>query len=177
MTSKRAHISFEFFPPFTSTGQKSLLKVAKRLNIFKPEYFSVTYGAGGTTRERTHETVSSLCQFGYTTVPHLSWGADTESEILELLDSYAQLEIGRVVALRGDLPSGLGNKQNIRYAKDLVNLIRKNHPSWLVEVAAYPEVHPDADNQHRCTLKKRSMLELAAVSRNIFITPIATFTS
>ena len=162
MTSKRAHISFEFFPPFTSKGQKSLLKVAKRLNTFNPEYFSVTYGAGGTTRERTYETVSSLCQFGYTTVPHLSWGAATESEILELLDRYAQLEIGRVVALRGDLPSGLGNKQNIRYAKDLVNLIQKNHPSWLVEVAAYPEVHPDSNNHTQDALYLKEKVDAGA---------------
>lgn len=162
MASKRTHISFEFFPPFTAKGQKSLLKVAKRLNTFKPEYFSVTYGAGGTTRERTFETISLLRQFDYPAVPHLSWGGDTESEVLELLDRYEQLKISRIIALRGDLPSGLGNKHSVRYAKQLVELIQKNHPSWLVEVAGYPEVHPDATNQRQDALYLKEKIDAGA---------------
>ena len=146
MKPNKKHISFEFFPPQTPRGQASLIRTAGRLNIFKPEYFSVTYGAGGTTRERTFETVSLICQNGYSTVPHLSWGGDKETQVLELLDRYDQMKIDRVVALRGDLLSGLGDRRHVRYAKELVDLIKKNHPSWSIEVAAYPEVHPDANN-------------------------------
>ena len=145
MAENAAQISFEFFPPNTPRGQESLLRTSERLGAFAPSYYSVTYGAGGTTRDRTTATVESLISNGFNAAPHLSWGGDTEDEVLSLIERYRDLGVDRIVALRGDTPSGFGAATHIRHATELVDLIRRHFgDTFDIEVAAYPEVHPDA---------------------------------
>lgn len=137
-------LSFEFFPPQTARGRANLVRTAQRLARFAPHFYSVTYGAGGTTRERTFAAVTSLLDASLSVAPHLSWGSDDESRVLELIDAYRSQGVNRLVALRGDLPSGIG-RSRFRHAEDLVRLVRHRFgPSLTLEVAAYPEVHPDA---------------------------------
>ncbi|MDE0661205.1 MAG: methylenetetrahydrofolate reductase [NAD(P)H] [Gammaproteobacteria bacterium] len=138
-------ISFEFFPPQTPRGRVNLVRTAKVLERFQPAFYSVTYGAGGSTRERTFAAVASLRESGVNAIPHLSWSGDREDAIVALLDDYLELGVDRVVALRGDLPSGAGTSRQLRHADSLVRLIRSRIDAPLgIEVAAYPEVHPDA---------------------------------
>jgi hypothetical protein len=141
----KRRFSFEFFPPKTENGMEKLREVRDTLARRKPDFFSVTYGAGGTTRERTLDTVFQLHDLGISTAPHLSCiGADRAS-ITELLDQYKERGIQRIVALRGDLPSGVGVGAHgeLRYANDLVALIRQHSGDhFQIEVAAYPETHP-----------------------------------
>ena len=137
-------LSFEFFPPQTARDRANLVRTAQRLARFGPCFCSVTYGAGGSTRDRTFATVSSLIDAGLNVAPHLSWGADEEASILDLIHAYQRLGANRLVLLRGDLPSGVGISQ-FRHAEDLVRLVRRHIDAPLtLEVAAYPEVHPDA---------------------------------
>ncbi len=139
--------SMELFPPKTEAGMAKLQDTVRELAALGPAYFSVTYGAGGSTRDRTLETVDWLRSTGLETAPHLSCiGAGVE-EITRLLERYRQQGIRRIVALRGDLPSGvgLGGHGEMRYANELVALIRSAFGEYFhVEVAAYPEVHPQA---------------------------------
>lgn len=138
-------ISFEFFPPQASRGRANLVRTAARLARFDPVFYSVTYGAGGSTRERTFDAVASLRDAGSNAIPHLSWGGDTADSVVALLAGYLKLGIDRVVALRGDVPSGAGTSHQLRHADALVRLIRDRIEAPLhIEVAAYPEVHPDA---------------------------------
>lgn len=138
-------LSFEFFPPRTQQGQKSLVSTARKLARHAPEFFSVTYGAGGSTRDRTFEAVTMIAEAGLPVAPHLSIGTDTDRAIAELLEKYKALGIKRIVALRGDVPSGIGSTRHVRYAEELVRLIRtRTGDHFHIEVAAYPEVHPDA---------------------------------
>ncbi len=138
-------ISFEFFPPQTARGRAALTRTAARLEVFAPEFYSVTYGAGGSTRDRTFATVEGLRDAGFDAVPHLSWGSDRREQVLALVDAYVQLGVGRLVVLRGDIPSGIGARSEVRHAVELVRLIRaKVEAPLLLEVAAYPEVHPEA---------------------------------
>lgn len=138
-------ISFEFFPPQTPRGRANLVRTAKVLARFQPTFYSVTYGAGGSTRERTFDAVVALRESGINAIPHLSWGGDREDAVVALLGDYLKLGIDRVVALRGDLPSGAGTSRQLRHADSLVRLIRSRIDAPLdIEVAAYPEVHPDA---------------------------------
>ena len=140
-----AQISFEFFPPQTPRGRANLVRTAKVLARFRPAFYSVTYGAGGSTRERTFAAVAALRGAGVDAIPHLSWGGDTEEAVVALLGDYLRLGIDRLVALRGDLPSGAGTFRHSRHAESLVRLIRARIDAPLdIEVAAYPEVHPDA---------------------------------
>jgi methylenetetrahydrofolate reductase (NADPH) len=142
-------ISFELFPPKTEKGMDKLKNTVARLDELEPEYFSVTYGAGGSTQERTFATVDWLREQGIDTAPHLSCvGADRE-EIIEILERYRQQGIRRIVALRGDLPSGsgLGGMGELNYANELVSFIRERFGDHFhIEVAAYPEFHPQAEN-------------------------------
>lgn len=138
--------SFEFFPPKTDIGKEKLKLVSAELNKLGPDFFSVTYGAGGSTRDNTKETIISMNTAGISAAPHLSFGSDDESTILDLLNEYKEAGISRIVALRGDAPSGMG-AQRLVYAEELVHFIRQhtgNH--FQLEVAAYPETHPDAPN-------------------------------
>ncbi len=137
------NISFEFFPPNSEEGIDKLLTVAERLNVAKPEYFSVTYGAGGSTQEKTLATVRALRSQGYPVAPHVSCIGTTKAHIKSLLDAYLALGIHRIVALRGDLPSGMVQGGDFRYASDLVSFVRGSYGNrFHIEVASYPEVHP-----------------------------------
>lgn len=139
-------LSFEFFPPRESDGISKLIQnVVPRLQSARPNFYSVTYGAGGSTREGTFETVAALLAAGHQAAPHLSMGADSDDTIVKLLERYRNIGVRRVVALRGDVPSGLGRSLRSANAQALVSLIRKHFgDQFEIEVAAYPEVHPDA---------------------------------
>lgn len=141
------HFSFEFFPPKTDAGVLKLREVYKTLAALRPEYFSVTYGAGGSTRERSLGTVLEIQRdSGCGAAPHLSCIGDSKAELAELLDIYKANGIRHIVALRGDLPSGAGpGSGELAFAADLVRFIRERHGDYFrIEVAAYPECHPQA---------------------------------
>ena len=136
-------ISFEFFPPNTPVGSDKLKTVVQDLAAVKPEFFSVTYGAGGATRDKTLATVRDIAALGHEAAPHLSCVGSTAEGISEILATYRAQGIRRLVALRGDLPSGTATAGEFRYASDLIEFIRKTQGSdWFIEVAAYPEYHP-----------------------------------
>ncbi len=138
-------LSFEFFPPRTPEGRTGLLGVAERLNRFRPAFFSVTYGANGSTREGTADTVQRLLGHGLAAAPHLSMGSDSKEQIQILVDDYLNAGVQRLVALRGDRPSGIGGASYPNNAEALVRLIRAHCGDALqLEVAGYPEVHPEA---------------------------------
>ena len=138
-------ISFEFFPPKTPEGREKLYKTREALQGFQPEFFSVTYGAGGTTRETTADIVTGLRRDGISIAPHLSVGGDNEEAVLGLLNRYRDAGVDRIVALRGDMPSGMGAVAHLVYASELVALIRRHSGDHFhLEVAAYPETHPEA---------------------------------
>lgn len=140
-----ARLSFEFFPPRSEGGQGSLQRVAARLAAARPEFFSCTYGAGGSTRDGTRETVRQLLGTGVPSAPHLSIGSDSQGQVFDLLDAYKAMGVRRIVALRGDVPSGLGTGHVVQNAETLVGWIREHSGRYFhVEVAAYPEVHPEA---------------------------------
>jgi len=140
-------LSFEFFPPRTEEGRSSLAAVAVRLGTLNPAFFSCTYGAGGSTRDGTRETVRRLFELGFEAAPHLSIGADSEADIHAMLDDYRAIGVRRIVALRGDLPSGLGRARFAHNAETLVRWIRAHSGEhFQLEVAAYPETHPDASS-------------------------------
>jgi methylenetetrahydrofolate reductase (NADPH) len=139
--------SVELFPPRTEQGFKKLTATIAELSTLKPLYFSVTYGAGGSTQERTFQTIDWLREQGIETAPHISCIGSHKSEIDEILERYQQQGISRLVALRGDLPSGagLGELDELRYANELVEHIRATTGDHFhIEVAAYPEYHPQA---------------------------------
>jgi len=142
----KPEISFEFFPPKTDAGREKLLnQTAPALQALGPGFFSVTYGAGGSTRDRTFDTVTELAARGLTVAPHLSFGGDNEEAIGAMLDRYRDRGIDRIVALRGDIPSGNGAGATIVYANELVAFIRERTGGHFhIEVAAYPEIHPQA---------------------------------
>ena len=140
--------SFEFFPPKTEKGKENLINLIKRLSHFSPEYFSVTYGAAGSTRKGTLETCVSIKKLGQNTCPHLSGIGSSKSVIKEILNEYKGYGLTRVVALRGDLPSGIGGFGDFPYALDLIKFIKREQESFSIEVAAYPEVHPDAESEN-----------------------------
>ena len=136
-------VSFEFFPPNTPVGADKLKTVVQDLSVLDPQYFSVTYGAGGSTRDKTLATVMDIAASGFEAAPHLSCIGSTRENIAETLATYRAQNIHRVVALRGDLPSGTATAGEFRYASELVRFIRETQGSdWKIEVAAYPEYHP-----------------------------------
>lgn len=136
-------VSFEFFPPNTPVGVEKLKTVVQELGALAPQYFSVTYGAGGSTRDKTLGAVMDIAAAGFAAAPHLSCVGSTRENIAEILATYREQDIHRVVALRGDLPSGTATAGEFRYASELVRFIRETQGAdWHIEVAAYPEVHP-----------------------------------
>ena len=146
-TSHPLGISFEFFPPNTEVGREKLVGVRDTLAARKPRFFSVTYGAGGSTQGRTLSTVNQIREAGITTAPHLSCIGSEKDELRDLLAQYREQGIDSLVALRGDQPSGMGGVGELRYANELVEFIRTetgNH--FEIAVAAYPETHPQAPN-------------------------------
>jgi methylenetetrahydrofolate reductase (NADPH) len=138
-------VSFEFFPPKTAEGAAKLLAVRKELYALKPQFFSVTYGAGGSTQDGTLQQVQSILQDGFDAAPHFSCIGTTREIVREQLAAFKAAGIRRMVALRGDLPSGHGTFGEFRYASELVECIRKESGDHFhIEVGCYPEVHPQA---------------------------------
>ena len=143
--STQIPISIEFFPPQTSEGADKLRSTRAKLAELKPEFFSVTFGAGGSTQARTFETVFEIRREGHEAAPHLSCIGSTREQIRAILQRYQNEGIRRIVALRGDLPSGVGDPGELRYANELVAFIRaETGRHFHIEVAAYPEYHPQA---------------------------------
>lgn len=137
--------SFEFFPPKTPAGIDKLRATRTRLATLEARFFSVTFGAGGTTRDRTFETVIEIQQAGLQAAPHLSCIGSTQEEINAILHRYREHNVNRLVALRGDIPSGMVEIGEFQYAYELVAFIRAQSDNYFhIEVAAYPEVHPQA---------------------------------
>ncbi|QAB15981.1 methylenetetrahydrofolate reductase [NAD(P)H] [Hydrogenovibrio thermophilus] len=141
-------LSLEFFPPRTEKGMEKLKTVIQELSPIQPEYMSVTYGAGGTTQSRTIDTVRYIqTETDNEAAPHLTCIGASEESVLELLDTYEAMGIKRIVALRGDLPSGMMDPGEFKYASDLIAFIRRERgDTFKLEVAAYPETHPQARN-------------------------------
>ncbi|MDP3847043.1 MAG: methylenetetrahydrofolate reductase [NAD(P)H] [Pseudomonas sp.] len=147
--SQERRYSFEFFPTKTDAGHEKLMAVARQLAGYNPDFFSCTYGAGGSTRDRTVNTVLQLdSEVKVPTAPHLSCVGDSAEDLRSLLKLYQSNGIKRIVALRGDLPSGMGMASGeMRYANELVEFIRtETGEHFHIEVAAYPEMHPQARN-------------------------------
>ena len=138
--------SFEFFPTRTAEGEAKLDTVLEKLGPLKPRYFSVTFGAGGSTQTKTFETVMRIREkTGLPAAPHLSCIGFSRDDLRDILKKYKKAGIREIVALRGDLPSGLGSYGELRYANELVELIREETGDYFhIEVAAYPEVHPQS---------------------------------
>ncbi len=157
--------SFEFFPPKTEVGMEKLQTVRDELARRKPDFFSVTYGAGGSTQERTIDTVLKLQDQGISTAPHLSCVGSTLDNMKSLLDLYLENGVNRIVALRGDLPSGMGSTGELRYANELVEFIRKHSGDHFnIEVAAYPEFHPQAPSAEADLLNFKKKVDAGANS-------------
>lgn len=144
-------ISFEFYPPKTDDQRAQLDRTAAKLKDYDPQYVSCTFGAGGSTLSYTSETVRHLKQHhGFDAAPHLSCVGGTREEIRELLKLYRAIGCRRIVALRGDLPSGMGHPGDLRYASELIAFIRAEHGDHFhIEVGAYPETHPQSDDALR----------------------------
>ncbi|MEQ1555363.1 MAG: methylenetetrahydrofolate reductase [NAD(P)H] [Gallionella sp.] len=160
-----SHISFEFFPPQTPEGMAKLAVTHKQLATLNPEFFSVTFGAGGSTQERTLQAVTHIQAQGSQVAPHLSCVGATRENIRTLLQTYQAQNVQRIVALRGDLPSGMGSIGEFQYANELVQFIRTetgNH--FHIEVAAYPEVHPQAKSARDDMLNFKRKIDAGANS-------------
>jgi len=144
----RVPISFEFYPPKNDEQREQLDRTAARLKLQSPDYVSCTFGAGGSTLSYTSETVRTLKQqHGLEAAPHVSCMGGSRSEIRELLQLYRALGCRRLVALRGDLPSGMATMGELRYASDLIAFIREQQGDWFhIEVGCYPETHPQAED-------------------------------
>ncbi|MBI3041230.1 MAG: methylenetetrahydrofolate reductase [NAD(P)H] [Betaproteobacteria bacterium] len=146
MQSQKRHartFSFEFFPPKTAEGKEKLRATWKQLGQLKPKFFSCTFGAGGSTREGTLETVLEIRAAGFEAAPHISCVASSRADLGTQLEKYRSHGIRHIVALRGDLPSGLASSGELRYANELVAFIRETTGNWFhIEVACYPEFHP-----------------------------------
>lgn len=147
-TDDKPTFSIEFFPPQSPEGMEKLRQTRRTLAELNPAFFSVTFGAGGSTRDRTLETVLDIQAAGQNAAPHLSCIGSTRDNIRDVLDKYRAAGIRRLVALRGDLPSGVVDPGAFRYANELVAFIREQTGDWFhIEVAAYPEVHPQSERR------------------------------
>jgi methylenetetrahydrofolate reductase (NADPH) len=143
----KPELSVEFFPPQTPEGVEKLRVVWAKLALLKPAFFSVTFGAGGSTQDRTFDTVAEIRAAGLVAAPHISCIGSTRERIRAILGRYHAAGIDRIVALRGDLPSGMADAGEFHYANELVEFIRRETGDWFrIEVAAYPEWHPQAKN-------------------------------
>jgi methylenetetrahydrofolate reductase (NADPH) len=158
--------SCEFFPPHDDEGAKKLYRTQQELARLHPAFFSVTYGAGGSTRNRTIETVLAIQLNGeIEAAPHLTCIASTKENIRVLLEHYKNQGIQRIVALRGDLPSGMRVAGEFRYANELVEFIRtETGDHFHIEVAAYPEFHPQAARAERDLINFRHKIQAGANS-------------
>jgi methylenetetrahydrofolate reductase (NADH) len=161
----RQLFSFEFFPPQTPEGAKKLAATRGQLAPLNPEFFSVTFGAGGSTQDRTLETIRQIKAEGYNAAPHISCIGSTRENIRAMLDTYKGMGIKRIVALRGDLPSGMGSIGEFHYANELVSFIREQSGDYFhIEVAAYPESHPQARSAHEDILNFKRKVSAGADS-------------
>jgi len=162
---KNTPLSFEFFPPKTADGIANLRETRAQLAKFKPEFFSVTFGAGGSTRDRTMETVYEIQAEGIAAAPHISCISSSKEEIRELLTAYNAKGIKRLVTLRGDVPSGEVSLGDFKYATELVAFIRKETGDWFhIDVAAYPEFHPEASSAAKDIANFKRKVEAGANS-------------
>lgn len=160
---KKTNVSFEFFPPKTTEGMENLRKARDELAQFKPEFYSVTFGAGGSTRDSTMESVLEIQQAGYQAAPHISCVSSTKDEIRELLKAYQAKGIKRLVTLRGDMPSGLVSGGDFKYANELVHFIREETGDYFhLEVAAYPEFHPEAKSPKADLMNLKNKVDAGA---------------
>ncbi|HSG93248.1 MAG TPA: methylenetetrahydrofolate reductase [NAD(P)H] [Methylotenera sp.] len=158
-------VSFEFFPPKTAEGMEKLRETRKELAQFNPEFFSVTFGAGGSTRDRTMETVLEIQREGFQAAPHISCISSSKAEIRDLLQAYQAHGINRLVTLRGDVPSGEVSTGDFRYASELVEFIRaETGDHFFIEVAAYPEFHPEAKTPTADLLNLKRKMDAGANS-------------
>ena len=145
MSSNNAELSFEFFPPRTEKRFANLTKVHAELAKFSPTFFSVTYGAGGSTQDGTYCAVKSILEAGSPAAPHLTCVGASHDLIRTTVGEYLKLGVNRIVVLRGDLPSGMVERGDFKYAEDLVRFIREEFGDQLhLEVAAYPDFHPES---------------------------------
>ena len=146
METNSKNLSFEFYPPKTDLGNEKLLSLAKELALFKPEYFSVTFGAGGSTQQGTFNTCLALQnKTNVEPCAHISGVTSNKEQIKSILDSYKEAGFKKLVVLRGDLPSGVGGYGDFKYAKDLLEYIKSLYGNQFhLQVGAYPEVHPQA---------------------------------
>lgn len=177
MTDSKS-FSFEFFPPQTAEGVEKLAAARKQLALLKPEFFSVTFGAGGSTQDRTLETIRQIHAEGYSAAPHLSCIGATRASIGALLNTYRDMGIKRIVALRGDLPSGMGSLGEFQYANELVSFIRaQTGKHFHIEVAAYPEFHPQARSPREdlVNFKRKIMAGADSAITQYFYNPDAYF--
>ncbi len=162
---KKSAISFEFFPPKTADGIASLRETRVQLAKFNPEFFSVTFGAGGSTRDRTMDTVLEMHKEGFNAAPHISCVSSSKEEIRDLLHTYQSQGIKRIVALRGDVPSGEVSVGDFRYAVELVEFIRaETGDHFHIEVAAYPEFHPEARTPEKDVFNLKRKMDAGANS-------------
>ncbi len=156
-------LSVEFFPPQTPEGADKLRATWTTLAALKPTFFSVTFGAGGSTQDRTFDTVAEIRAAGLEAAPHLSCVGSTRTRVREILHRYRAAGIRRIVALRGDLPSGMAEAGEFRHANELVEFIRQETGDWFhIEVAAYPEYHPQARTPHDDLLNFKRKAEAGA---------------
>ena len=170
--------SFEFFPPQTPEGAQKLRVTRKQLAQLEPAFFSVTFGAGGSTRDRTMDAVLEIQAEGQQAAPHVSCIASTKASVRDMLERYRQAGIRRVVALRGDMPSGMVEAGEFRYANELVAFIRREFgPAFHIEVAAYPEYHPQARTAQEDLTNFKRKVEAGADSAitQYFFNPDAYF--
>lgn len=157
--------SFEFFPPKTADGIANLRETRNQLAQYNPEFFSVTFGAGGSTTDRTKETVFEIQAEGFQAAPHISCISSSKEEIRSLLHAYQAKGIKRLVTLRGDIPSGEVSVGDFKYANELVAFIRQETGDWFhLEVAAYPEFHPEATSAARDMANFKRKVEAGANS-------------
>ncbi len=179
MTQSGPAYSFEFFPPKTEDGINKLTATSKALAAVQPRFFSVTFGAGGSTRDRTFETVISLQKnSGIDTAPHLSCISSTRENIRDMLNGYRNRGINHIVALRGDMPSGMGEAGEFRYANELVSFIREETGDHFhIEVAAYPEYHPQSTSPDKDLVNFKRKVDAGASSAitQYFYNPDAYF--
>lgn len=177
MTIKPVPISFEFFPPKTAEGREKLLHEHTILSRYNPDFFSVTYGAGGSTRDRTQQLVLDLNTTGIPAVPHLSCVGDTRQSLAQLLERYREAGIHSVLALRGDRPTDTNNIANeFHYANELVEFVHQTYPdTFELIVAAYPEVHPEAADaqQDLINFKRKVAAGATAAITQYFYNPDA----
>jgi methylenetetrahydrofolate reductase (NADPH) len=162
---RNIELSVEFFPPQTPEGVDKLRATWTKLAVLEPAFFSVTFGAGGSTRERTFDTVAEMRAAGLPAAPHISCIGSTRDNVRQVLERYKAAGIRRTVALRGDLPSGMADPGEFRHANELVEFIRQETGDWFtISVAAYPEMHPQADNPRQDLLNFKRKVDAGADS-------------